>query len=584
MKISRIIIKNYRNLKSIDVNLNDTVALIGENNSGKSNFLRAATLPFLTDEIGFSGKNLSWIDINNDAKKEYYKFIIDKQEEIKSGSLSLEEFIKNMPIVTVEVHLVPNKTETFFVKDLSFTIEEDKMIYGLRYEYKPSKVEEIYNIVKNVVNNNKLDDLTINSVKMNLLPLENYTYSICVPNKGPISYDVLKFYKYTSLPAERDEFSRTGERLGSKSLVKLLQKGLSNDDKLKVEQEYTRFFEELKTVSNMEDIINWQEESELKDAREFFSHISILPNMPPMQSILNSIRLGYSDTELSLQGLGYRNLILLFVLVNSLYTKKEDIVLNILTIEEPEAHLCINNIRLMVSFLKALTSKNESTQLFYSTHSTEFINKMDLKNVIVMHDGQAFSFKDELTDENIDYLTKNPNLDLFKLFFSKKCILFEGISEEMLIRSYIDSQKQLSDIELLSFHKGFTKIIEIWKKVNKGTKNKLGVIRDYDNEPIAKNKHDIYDDGVSICIRTTTEYTLEPEFIKTGNNYNIIRDKYGDKFGWKDYDKNKMEEAWKDAKAVNMLIICRDILNGELPDLQMPEHIQKVLDFLNKEE
>ena len=75
MKISRIIIKNYRNLKSIDVNLNDTVALIGENNSGKSNFLRAATLPFLTDEIGFSGKNLSWIDINNDAKKEYYKFL-----------------------------------------------------------------------------------------------------------------------------------------------------------------------------------------------------------------------------------------------------------------------------------------------------------------------------------------------------------------------------------------------------------------------------------------------------------------------------------------------------------------------------
>lgn len=127
MKISRIIIKNYRNLKSIDVHLNDTVALIGENNSGKSNFLRAVTLPFLTDEIGFSGKNLSWIDINNDAKEEYYQFIIDKQEEIKGGSLSLEEFIKNMPIVTVEVHLVPNKTETFFVKDLSFAIEEDKI-------------------------------------------------------------------------------------------------------------------------------------------------------------------------------------------------------------------------------------------------------------------------------------------------------------------------------------------------------------------------------------------------------------------------------------------------------------------------
>ena len=50
MKISRLIIKNYRNLKDIDICLGETVVLIGENNSGKSNLLRAVTLPFLTDE------------------------------------------------------------------------------------------------------------------------------------------------------------------------------------------------------------------------------------------------------------------------------------------------------------------------------------------------------------------------------------------------------------------------------------------------------------------------------------------------------------------------------------------------------
>lgn len=50
MKISRLIIKNYRNLKDVDIYLGETVVLIGENNSGKSNLLRALTLPFLTDE------------------------------------------------------------------------------------------------------------------------------------------------------------------------------------------------------------------------------------------------------------------------------------------------------------------------------------------------------------------------------------------------------------------------------------------------------------------------------------------------------------------------------------------------------
>lgn len=582
MKISRLIIKNYRNLKEIDVHLNDTVALIGENNSGKTNLLKAITFPFLSEESGFSSKNLSWTDINDEAKSEYYQYIIDNQVAIADGTISCAEFTIHLPVVTVEVHLKHEKTEGYFVKDLSFSLEDDQIQYGLRYEYKPSKADYIYNIVKKVLadKTRTLDMESINTVKMNLLPTEYYSYSVSVPGKGSVTYDVLKLYKYIALEAERDEFSRTKERLGSKSLVKLLQIGLTDEDKLKIEKGYNHFFEELKSVSRMDSVINWQDESELADASKFFSHIRILPNMPPMQNILSSIRLGYSDEELSLQGLGYRNLILLLVLINSLVERQTDVAFNVLAIEEPEAHLCINNIRLMVSFLKVFTVKNPATQLFYSTHSTEFINKINLKNVVVMHQGQAFSFVDELDDSARDYLTKNPNLDLFKLFFSKKCILFEGISEEMLLRAYIDSRQELNDIEVLSFHKGFIEIIKIWKVINKNTGNKLGIIRDYDAQEKAKKQHDKFDDRTTICIRTTSEYTLEPEIVKTGNNYTVLKKKYGEVFGWKDMTPDEMEMEWREAKASDMLTICKDIANGELSDLQMPKHIQEVLDFL----
>lgn len=582
MKISRLIIKNYRNLRDVDICLGETVVLIGENNSGKSNFLRAATLPFLTDESGFLGKNLSWIDINDASKEEYYKYIIENQKNIVDGTLNCGDFIKKMPVVMVEVQLKAEVTENYFVKDLSYSVENGDILYGLRYEYKPSKAEEIFKMVKHVLSQETVDENSIKKVKMNLLPTEHYTYSITVPNKGSVSYDTLKLYRYTSLEAERDEFSRTKERLGSKSLVKVLQMGLSDDDKVKVEKEYNHFFEELKNESKMDHVINWQEESELKDAKEFFEHISILPNMPPMQTILNSIRLGYSDAELTLQGLGYRNLILLLILINSLMGRKNDIALNVLTIEEPEAHLCINNIRLMASFLKVFASKNKSAQLFYSTHSTELINKMDLKNVVIVHEGNVFSLLKELEEEERDYLTKNPNLDLFKLFFSKNCILFEGISEEMLLRSYLDSKNELSDIELISFHKGYTKIIEIWKKVNTGTNSKLGIIRDYDYQDKAKRDHDKYDDRKKICVRTTDEKTLEPEIVKTGDNYTILKKKYGEALGWKDMSPEEMQNAWQNAKASDMLTICKDIKHGELPDLQMPKHIKEVLDFMKK--
>lgn len=274
LKISRLIINNYRNLRNIDIHINDTVALIGENNSGKSNLLRAVTLPFLTDERSLAGKNLAWTDINDAAKTGYYQYIIDNQNDIVNGNITCEEFIKAMPIVSVEVHLKPDKTENYFVKDLCFSIEEGKMVYGLRYEYRPSKTEEIFKQVKNVLTVGTMSEHSINEVKMNLLPTEYYSYSIFVPGKGSVSYDVMKLYRYTALEAERDEFSRTGGRLGSKSLVKLLQMGLTDDDKLKVEKEYNRFFEELKAIGKMDSIINWQDDSELEEAKEFF-HISV---------------------------------------------------------------------------------------------------------------------------------------------------------------------------------------------------------------------------------------------------------------------------------------------------------------------
>lgn len=44
----------------------------------------------------------------------------------------------------------------------------------------------------------------------------------------------------------------------------------------------------------------------------------------------------------------------------------------------------------------------------------------------------------------------------------------------------------------------------------------------------------------------------------------------------------EMQKAWQNAKASDMLTICKDIERGDLPDLEMPKHIQEVLDFMKK--
>ena len=51
--ISRVVIKNYRNFKNLDVDLQHKSVIVGENNVGKTNFIKALQLildPTLSDE------------------------------------------------------------------------------------------------------------------------------------------------------------------------------------------------------------------------------------------------------------------------------------------------------------------------------------------------------------------------------------------------------------------------------------------------------------------------------------------------------------------------------------------------------
>lgn len=131
MKITHVKVYNYRNLRNIDIGLAETIAIIGENNSGKSNFLKAITLPFLTDDNTHISKKLSWSDINNETKKCYYNKIIENQNKIKNDEITIEQFVELLPIVSVEVNIQASGAEEYYVKDLSYEIGDGKIQYGI---------------------------------------------------------------------------------------------------------------------------------------------------------------------------------------------------------------------------------------------------------------------------------------------------------------------------------------------------------------------------------------------------------------------------------------------------------------------
>ena len=578
MFISKLTIQGYKNLRQIELELNKLVILIGENNSGKSNLLRAITLPFVNNEIGAVNKNLGWHEINNDLKRNYFNVIETNIDRIKSDDFPLEDFEEHIPYVSVKVTFTPEGHDTYFVhKWISST--EPEISYEIEYRYAITNPLELLKHVKQILANKTAEE--IKNIQMNLLPIELYQYSINIPIiNEPVAFNDLLHFKYDSLSAERDDFSNKAQ-LGSQALVKLLQNKLGNEQKVKIEESYGTFFNELKTVSELDNVFNWQETSNLENAKDFFSKINLMPNMPSISSLLNNVKLGVGDDYLHTQGLGYRNLVYLLVMINSLEINK-DIALNILTLEEPEAHLCINNERLLASFINNILSKSNKTQLFLSTHSSEFLNKLELENVTVVKEGQAFSLKTVVKEGDLNYLSKKPNLDFLKFLYSRKCILVEGPSEEMLIKSYLHQQHDsLNDIEVLSLHKGFATMLDIWLKVNFDSSHRIGIIRDFDNQPKAQLRHEKYNEYANILVKTTTAYTLEPEFVKTEENYSKLKAYFEEVHNWQGIDTpDKLSDKWRNAKTDTMLKFCQDIGTDHLKDIALPKHIKAVLKFL----
>lgn len=584
MLIEKVWIKGYRNIKDINLELNRIVIFIGENNSGKSNILRAITLPFNNDEVGQINKNLGWDDINNDLKKIYFNYIEENLDNIKSNNISLDDFSKVIPEVLVKIKFKPDGADEYYIHKWCNSLEEDNPEYYIEYKYLIENHQELFDHIKEILSDS--DD--INNIKMNLLPIELYDYKIINPIiNEKIAYNDLIKFKYNSLAAERDDFSNHNSKIGSKSLINLLQNKLTKKDKILVEESYERFFEDLKSISELEKIFNWQDDSEIVNAKDFFNNITLLPNMPSMSSLLNNVKLGFGNEYLYNQGLGYRNLVYLLVMINSLETSNEN-VLNILTIEEPEAHLCINNQKLLSSFLNSIINKSTKTQLFISTHSSEFLNKLQLYNVVIVKEGKAFSLKESMRKSELDYLAKKPNLDFLKFLFSKKCILVEGPSEEILIKSYMALQlDELNDIEVISLHKGFRQMLDIWLKVNKGTNHRIGIIRDFDNQPNAQIYHEKYNLHENIYVTTTSEYTLEPEFVKQGENYYKLKEYFIKNHRWNESDidtEDKLSDKWRKSKAETMLRFSQDFGQGELKDIELPIHISRVIQFLKSGE
>ena len=144
-----------------------------------------------------------------------------------------------------------NENEHYNIREILCEGEAEQWVGGICYRYYVKNPEDLLRRVRDVLKSDSYNDRT----KMSLLPMALFSCSITVPGKGKnLSYETLAKFCSVELPAERDGFASNADKLGSKALSDLLQKGLTPDAQVKIEEDYNKFFDTIRDEQN-----SWKE-------------------------------------------------------------------------------------------------------------------------------------------------------------------------------------------------------------------------------------------------------------------------------------------------------------------------------------
>lgn len=95
MYISKVVIKNFRNFKSFEIELKAFTIIIGENNIGKSNLLEAISLVFSNDIQAYKKRRLEIGDINFETIAEFKRNIYEKEiEDVVFPEVRVDLYVK----------------------------------------------------------------------------------------------------------------------------------------------------------------------------------------------------------------------------------------------------------------------------------------------------------------------------------------------------------------------------------------------------------------------------------------------------------------------------------------------------------
>ena len=538
MRISRIQIENFRNFKFLDVNLGQNIVLVGENKSGKSNFIDALRLvldPSLSD---------------NDRRLEASDFWDGDGEAPFDGRE-----------IRISIQFT-NFADSENLEQLPLSWLSDCLI-----EIAPKKIAQITYLYFNDGENDS--------------PIaDDYNYKIYPANKKNEEFDYKGMQK--SIPLQLIEALRdiaSDARVWHKSpLKKLLALSDISADELQP------FADRIKAISDeilqipsimaIENDINIRTNGMIGSLYQIDTELGLSATTP--DAILETLRLyaeGKKHRSLNQISLGMQNVLYLALL--SLLLEKKQIKVNkkkepflpIMALEEPEAHLHPHLQRLVFKDFLALADTRKQPVII-TTHSPYLASSASLNDLVLLRQSNkgsiaasAYDFTKTLGSREKKDLERFLDITKSEMLFSKGVIFVEGDVEILLVSEFANILGRpldtfgisicnvygaefrhvvtlaykfqipfvvLTDGDKYRQVKGLQRAIDLMEIISLPIKRKLQVLYDQGN----KNKVSRYLTMLGIFVN---DWTLEPTLIEAGlsnelkNTFTELGDELGEK-------------------------------------------------------
>ena len=485
MTIERVIIKNYRALRSTDVSLNPILNIIvGDNESGKSTLLEAINLA-LKCQLN-----------RRSAAYELHPFIFN--------SHAVAEFIDSHrmgaplppPEVVIELYL----SNTPDLADLKGTINTERVNLpgiSLTICLDPHFQEEYRDYVA--------DPRLLNSI-----PVEYYHIVWQSFAGHPLSTHGLPFRS-----AMIDPSAISNTYAANKYVLEIVKDYLTKKQQVDLALSY-RNMRDVFLRDGSVTAIN----ADLAKKTGVVSDktLSVAMDTTTRASWETGVLPHLDDIPLTLVGKGEQNTVKIKLAIEAADA------CDILLMEEPENHLSHANLNKLIAHI---TQKSDGKQLIVTTHSSFVLNKLGVDHIL-MFSGEMGITLNDLPHSTKEYFRRLPGHDTLRMILSSRSILVEGPSDELIIqKAYHQTHGRMplmDGVEVIAVNSlAFKRFLDIAKSLG----NDVRVVTDNDGDAdavIAKYAAYAEDANIRICFDRDEAYeTLEPQLLKANGREKVNR-------------------------------------------------------------